>query len=79
MNAYNPLASMKRLEEAGVPRPHAEAIASEISDGTNDLVTKDVLEAALDKQTIKMSIIIAGMLTLTCTIIGTITALLVIH
>ena len=76
MNAYNPLASMKRLEDAGVPRPHAEAIASEISEGTNDFVTKNMLEAALDKQTIKISIIMAGMLTLTCTIIGTIVGLI---
>jgi hypothetical protein len=75
MNAYNPLASMKRLEDAGLARPHAEAIASEIEDGRSQLVTEDRLEAALDRQTIKLSIIMAGMLTLFCTIIGVLTSL----
>ena len=76
MNAYNPLSSAQRLEAAGFPRKQAEAIAGEITDGTGDLVTKDQLEAALDKQTIQMSVINAGMLTLTCTILGTLIAAL---
>lgn len=76
MNAYIPLSSAQRLEAAGLTRKHAEAIAGEISDGTNDLVTKDQLEAALDKQTIRMAVINAGMLTLACTILGTLIATL---
>ena len=79
MNAYNPLASMKRLEDAGVPRPHAEAIASEISDGTNDFVTKDMLEAALDKQTIKIGIMVSAIVALACTVVGTIVSVVVAH
>jgi hypothetical protein len=74
MNSYNPLSSAQRLESAGLSRKQAEAIASEIDGGTSDLVTKDQLEAALDKQTIRMSIIMAGLLTLTCTILGTLIA-----
>ena len=76
MNSFNPLSSAQRLEAAGLPRKQAEAIAGEITDGTNDFVTKNQLEAALDKQTIRMSIINAGMLTLTCTILGTLIAAL---
>ncbi len=76
MNAFNPLSAAQRLEAAGLPRPQAEAIAGEISDGTNDLVTKEQLEAALDKQTIRMAVINAGMLTLASTILGTLIAAL---
>jgi hypothetical protein len=80
MNAFNPLESSKRLEAAGIVRGHAEAIASEIDGGVSDLVTKEYfrerLDAALDKQTIRMSVINAGMLTLTCTILGTLIAAL---
>ncbi len=76
MNAYNPLSSAQRLEASGMSRKQAEAVASEIGNGTNDLVTKDQLEAALDKQTIRVSIINAGMLTLACTILGTLIAAL---
>ncbi|MEO6718673.1 MAG: hypothetical protein ABIM50_15670 [Novosphingobium sp.] len=79
MNAYNPLASMQRLEAAGLPRKQAEAIASEITDGTNDLVTNAMLEAALDKVTLRLSVIIGGMLALVCTILGTLMAILASH
>ena len=70
MNIYNPLASTKRLEAAGLARSHAEAIASAINDGTGNLVTKEQLEAALDKVTIRLSIIIGGIVTLACTVLG---------
>ena len=70
MNAYNPLSSMKRLEGAGLPRQHAEAIASEISDGTRDYVTKAQLDASLDKLLIKLGIMTSGIVALACTIMG---------
>ena len=76
MNAYNPLSAAHRLEETGLSRKQSEAIASEINEGTNDLVTKDQLLAALDKQTIRIAVINAGMLTLACTILGTMIAAL---
>ena len=47
MNAYNPLESTRRLEAAGLDRAQAEAIASEIGDSKNDLVTTDVLALQL--------------------------------
>ena len=74
MNAYNPLEAMKRLEQAGIARQHAEAIAAEISDGVGDLVTKEYLkeqlDAALDKQTIKIGILMSAIIALACTVMG---------
>ena len=70
MNAFNPLESTKRLEAAGFARGHAEAIASEIGDGMSDLVTEEKLNAALDRVTIRLSVIVAGLITLACTILG---------
>ena len=70
MNAYNPLFSAQRLEAAGFPRSQADAIAAEVGEGTNDLVTKEQLEAALDRVTIRLSIILGGIITLACTILG---------
>ncbi len=70
MNAYNPLASMKRLEDADLERRHAEAIAAELRDSTTDLVTKEQLDAALDKQTIKLGALVAAIVVLACTVLG---------
>ena len=70
MNAYNPLSSAQRLEAAGFPRGQADAIAAEVGQSTNDLVTKEQLEAALDRVTIRLSVILGGIVTLACTILG---------
>ena len=74
MNSYNPLSSAQRLEAAGLPRKQAEAIAGEITDGTNDLVNKEQLVAALDKQTIKIGIMVSAIVALACSIMGVIFA-----
>ena len=74
MNAYNPLESMKRLERAGLARDHAEAIASEIGESTNDLVTKDYLkqqlDALTDKLLVRIGLMMSGIVALACTILG---------
>lgn len=70
MNSYNPLTSAHRLEATGLPRKQAEAIASEIGDGTNELVSKEQLEAALDKQTIKIGIMVSAIVALAWSILG---------
>ena len=70
MNAYNPLSSAQRLEAAGLPRKQAEAIAGEITEGTNDLVSMEQLVAALDKQTIKIGIMVSAIVALACSIMG---------
>ena len=90
MNVYNPLSSMKRLESAGVARQHAEAIAFEIGDSKNDLVTNETLslkfdsletkletkmDAALNRQLVRMGVLIAALLTLATTVIGVLNSL----
>ncbi|WP_225206862.1 hypothetical protein [Novosphingobium huizhouense] len=75
MNAYNPLAAAQPLEAAGLPRKQAEAIAGEITDGTNGLVTQEQLVAALDKQTIKIGIMMSAIIALACSIMGVLISL----
>ena len=74
MNAYNPLTSMKRLEQAGLPRDHAEAIAYEIDAGVDDLVTKeyfrDQLAAELAKQTVRVGVLTSGIVAVATAILG---------
>jgi hypothetical protein len=72
MNMYNPLTATQRLEASGISRKQAEAIASEINDGTEQLVTKEQLVAALDKQTIKIGILTSAIVALACSIMGVI-------
>ena len=48
MSAFNPIASMQRLEAAGFKRAQAEALADELRDATSDLVTNEQLTRALD-------------------------------
>jgi hypothetical protein len=62
MNAYNPLDSMKRLEASGMPRQQAEAIAAEINEGRDDLVTKGYLKEQLDAEFSKFTVRLGGML-----------------
>jgi hypothetical protein len=75
MNSYNPLSSAQRLEAAGLSRKQAEAIAGELADGTNEFVTKDQLLAALDKQTIKIGIMMSAIIALACSIMGVVLSL----
>ena len=72
MNAYNPLTAAHRLEETGLSRKQAEAIASEINDGSSDHVTKEQLEAALDKTIIKIGVMVSAIVALACSIMGVI-------
>lgn len=48
MNAFNPIATMRRLEGQGFQRKQAEALADELASVRNDLVTRADLEAVLD-------------------------------
>jgi hypothetical protein len=74
VNAFNTLESTKRLEAAGITRDHAEAIASEINAGTDDLVTKDYfsqkLDAALAKQTVRNGVVTSGIVAFATTLLG---------
>ena len=85
MNAFNPLEATKRLEAAGIARGHAEAIASEIDGGTDDLVTTayfsdklddfgkrldEKFDAALAKQTVRNGAITAGIVAVATSVLG---------
>jgi hypothetical protein len=72
MTAYNPIATMQRLEKAGMQRRQAEALADEMQGAILQLVTQEQLHAALDRQTIKLGLIVAGIVTLACTVLGVI-------
>ena len=45
--AYNPLATARELEAAGIERHQAEAIASAIAHGTKHAITKADLDTAI--------------------------------
>ena len=74
MNAYNPLNAAHRLEETGLSRKQAEAIASEINASAEDLVTKDYfreqLDAALARNTIRMGVLTSGIVAVATAILG---------
>ena len=68
MNAFNPIASMQRLEAAGFKRAQAEALADELRDAISDLVTREFLKAELDRLFIRLCAAGAAMLALAVTI-----------
>lgn len=74
MNAYNPLTAAHRLEETGLSRKQAEAIASEISTSAEHLVTKDYfkeqLDAALARNTIRMGVLTSGIVAVATAVLG---------
>ena len=61
MNAFNPIATLQRLEGAGFKRAQSEALAEELHHATTELVTKDELTKALDAQANKMTLRIGAM------------------
>ena len=79
MNAYNPLTATKRLDAAGRPRQHAEAIAFELDDGTSDLVTNPDLDKALtsleNRILVRMGVVMAAIVGLACTIMSVVISL----
>ncbi|EQA97257.1 hypothetical protein [Sphingobium sp. HDIP04] len=48
MTAYNPIATMQRLQEAGLNRRQAETLADEFVSVRDDLVTLSDLKAELN-------------------------------
>ena len=49
MSAFNPIASMQRLEAAGFKRAQAETLADELRDAMNNLVTNEQLTVTPSK------------------------------
>ena len=73
MNAFNPLECVKRLELAGIARPHAEAIAAEINAANNDLAIKlyrEQFEAALDRTALRLCIFTLAFASLACVVLS---------
>jgi len=68
MSAFNPIASMQRLEAAGFKRAQAEALADELRDAISDLVTREFLKAELDRLFIRLCAAGAAMLALAVTV-----------
>lgn len=72
MNAFNPIATMQKLEAVGMERKQAETLADELHHATTELVTKDELQKALDAQantlTLRIGGMVAAMLALTVTL-----------
>ena len=62
MSAFNPIASMQRLEAAGFKRAQAETLADELRDAMDSLVTNEQLTKALDAQAYKLTLRICGIL-----------------
>ncbi len=73
-SVYNPLHATKRMEAAGLSRGQAEAIASEIGDSRDELVTKDyleiALESALNRQLTRVGVMVSAIVALACTVMG---------
>jgi len=75
MKPFNPLEATKRLEAAGIARDHADAIASEIYASRNDPAIKasgEKLDAALDRLTIRLGIVMAVTVLLASSVLGVI-------
>jgi hypothetical protein len=72
MSAFNPIASMQRLEAAGFKRAQAEALADELRDAISELVTREYfkaeLKAELDRLFIRLCAAGAAMLALAVTV-----------
>jgi hypothetical protein len=68
MSVFNRIASMQRLEAAGFKRTQAEALADELRDAMNGLVTNEQLtkelDALADKLTLRICGILGGLLTI---------------
>lgn len=64
MAAIDTLGYAKHLQGAGIEAKHAEAHAEAVRDYVmKDLVTKADMDAALDRQTIRLAVIVGAMLT----------------
>ncbi|MGA1853012.1 hypothetical protein VH570_19450 [Sphingobium sp. HT1-2] len=61
MSAFNPIATMQKLEAVGMERKQAETLADELHHATTELVTKDELTKALDAQANKLTLRIGAM------------------
>jgi hypothetical protein len=69
MNAFNPIATMQRLEAAGIKLQQAEALAGELHGVMTQVMTHEQLLAAENRIVIKLGAVVAFIVTLATTII----------
>lgn len=62
MTAFNPIATMQALRGAGIPAPHAEALADAINAARLDLVTSADLKAELAGLEHRLTVRICGIM-----------------
>lgn len=75
MNAYNPIATMQRLEGAGMTRKQAEALADEFISARNDLVTRSDLKAELNAASLRICAALGAGMALGFTALGVLISL----
>jgi hypothetical protein len=75
MNAFNPIESMRRYERAGFERRQAETLANELHGAMLHHVTQEQLQAALDRQTIRICGIIGAFMAFGFTVLGALISL----
>lgn len=75
MNAYNPIATMNRLEAAGFKRQQAETLADEMHGAMLTLVTQEQLEAAMNRQTIRICAILGSCMAIGFAVLGVLISL----
>lgn len=72
MNAFNPISTMRILEEVGFEEKQAATLAEQLHFVTTELVTKDELTKALDAQankiTLRLGALVGALLALAVTL-----------
>lgn len=74
MTAFNPIAAMQRLENAGIKRQHAQALADEMRGAIDTIVTTEQLEAAMNRLTLRLAAIVGSMMAVGFSVLGMIIA-----
>jgi hypothetical protein len=70
MNDFRAIETMGRLQRGGFKPQQASALAGELESAMSSLVTREQLEAALNRQLIRMGIMTAAIVSLACTLVG---------
>lgn len=70
MNAYNPIATLHRLEAAGMDRKQAETLADEFVSVRGDLVTLTDLKAELNATALRICAAMGAAMALGFTALG---------
>jgi len=75
MTAYNPIAAMNRLKNAGLNAKHAEALANELNNARDELVTRTDLKAELNAVALRICAALGAAMALGFTALGVLISL----